>query len=119
MAWTAWQYGDVFDAFYKDCDDDMRVAIDQRLSRLLELGNLAREPVSKHLEEGIFELRAKTGREQARFLYYFDPGKRIVIVLAIYKDQRKVSRADIGKAKKIREILRAEQEKASGIYLTH
>lgn len=86
-SWTLWQYRDVFNTFYRDCDDDLRDAIDNRLDQLLEKGNQAREPVSIHLEDGILELRADSGDHRARFLYYFQPGKKIVVLVAAYKDQ--------------------------------
>ncbi len=45
---------------------------------LEEYGNLAREPLSKHLEDGIFELRSKMGTDIVRILYFFE-GDRIII----------------------------------------
>ncbi len=38
---------------------------------LQEFGNDLRQPYSKHLEDGIFELRAKQGRDITRVLYFF------------------------------------------------
>lgn len=113
--WTVYQYRNVFDDFYSDCDDAMQVAIDNRLSQLVEKGNMAREPVSKHLDDGIFELRAKT----ARFLYYFEPGRKAIIVVAFFKDQNQVDPIYIKQAKKIREILQKEQETIYGLKKTH
>ena len=36
-----------------------------------------REPYSKHLTEGIFELRAKVGSDETRVLYFFYLDRRI------------------------------------------
>ncbi len=71
--------------------------------------------MSKPLGDGIFELRAKT----ARFLYYFEPGRNVIVVVAFLKDQQKVNRRFIEQAKDIRKIIQAGREKASGIYQTH
>jgi len=117
--WVVLQYQQVFDDFYAQCDEDLQVSIDNRVSQLMERGNLLREPVSEYLEDGICQLRAKSGRHQARLLYYFDPGRRAIIVVAFFKDQRKVERKYIDQAKRIRDILRAEQELASGIHQAH
>jgi hypothetical protein len=113
--WTVYQYRSVFDDFYNTCDEATKAAIDNRFAQLVEKGNMAREPISKHLDDGIFELRAKT----ARCLYYFEPGRRIVIVVAFLKDQRQVNPNQLRQAKKIRKILRDEQETLYGIQTTH
>lgn len=113
--WTAWQYRDVFDAFYRQCDEDTRRSIDNRLDQLLEKGNLSKRPVSAPLEDGIFELRGKS----ARLLFYFEPGQRIIFVVAIVKDQRGVPRDAIERAKQIREILLSRRERGHGINRAH
>lgn len=115
MPWKVLQYRTIFDDFYARCDEDLRVSIDNRLSLLMELGNRAREPVSKPIEDGIFELRAKN----TRFLFYFDVDKRIIVVVAFFKDQRKLDRRHIEQAKRIRQIIHAGQERASGLHQTH
>ena len=38
---------------------------------LQEKGNQLREPYSKHLDDGIFELRCKVGSNITRVLYFF------------------------------------------------
>ena len=119
IPWSAWEYRGVLSAFYQACSKGMQAEIDQRLARLLQLGNFAREPISKFLEDGIFELRTRCGKEQARFLYYFDSGKRIIFVVAVYKDQRKISRSDIENAKNIRTILKAEKEQPHDLTKYH
>lgn len=115
LYWTIYQYRNVFDDFYNTCDEAMQLAIDNRFAQLVEKGNKAREPVSKYLDDGIFELRAKS----ARFLYYFEPERKAIIVVAFFKDQNQVNPNYIKKAKKIREILQKEQETAHGIQKTH
>lgn len=41
------------------------------LGILQEKGNMLREPYSKHLDDGIFELRCKFGSDITRVLYFF------------------------------------------------
>ena len=38
---------------------------------LQEKGNQLREPYSKHVEDGIFELRCKFGSDITRVMYFF------------------------------------------------
>ncbi|MFQ9111530.1 MULTISPECIES: type II toxin-antitoxin system RelE/ParE family toxin [Butyribacter] len=38
---------------------------------IFKKGNMLRQPYSKHLEDGIFELRCKFGSDITRVLYFF------------------------------------------------
>lgn len=84
--------------------------LDARLDQLKEKGNQARRPISAHLEDGIFELRAK----KARMLFYFgevivgknNKQRAVIFIHSLFKDTRKIPREDINLAKKRRnEIL--------------
>jgi len=54
----------------------MRVKILGILDILAEKGTQLREPYSKHLQDGIFEICGKVGTDITRVFYY---GKRIVL----------------------------------------
>ena len=69
---------------------------------LEENGPQLREPYSKHLEDGIFELRAKQGSDITRVLYFFFVGKKIVLTNGFTKKTQKTPRAEITTAKKYR-----------------
>lgn len=64
----------------------MRNQLKRRAFLLMELGNRARRPISAHLkgEDGILELIGSTNVE-ARVLYCFQPGRRIVFLDACIK----------------------------------
>jgi hypothetical protein len=62
--WKLLQYDDAFDQLYGSCDDGLRDAIDQRVDYLRHHGSQTREPISKPLGDGLFELRANTHRAQ-------------------------------------------------------
>ena len=57
--------------FILSLDTKMQAKIVGLLEILQENGNSLREPYSKHLSEGIFELRCKVGSNAARVLYFF------------------------------------------------
>lgn len=97
----------------------MAANVDQRLAYLREHGNNAREPISKFVEDGILECKAKSAQHQARLLYCFQPGSQIVILLCILKDQRKLERADIEEAKRRKLIIAAQSEFIGAIHQTH
>ena len=54
-----------------ELDVKMRAKLVGLLQILQEKGNLLREPYSKHLDDGIFEIRGKVGTNITRVLYFF------------------------------------------------
>lgn len=69
---------------------------------LEEKGNLLREPYSKPLDDGIFELRAVQGNNITRALYFFYIRKTIVITNGFVKKQQKTPPREISLAKERR-----------------
>lgn len=57
--------------FLLSLDVKMRAKIVGLLELLEEKGNQLREPYSKHIEDGIFEIRCKVGNNITRILYFF------------------------------------------------
>jgi phage-related protein len=115
ITWTAAQYRDVWDQFYAQCDEETKITLDFRLDQLIEKGCLCREPISKHLDGKIFELRAKN----ARALFYFGPERKLVFVHAITKKRSKVPRQDIEYAEKVMREIEEGKEAISGITNTN
>ncbi len=75
-----------------------------RLLELLELkGNELREPYSKSLSDGIFEIRANQGNNITRVLYFFVVGKKIILTNGFVKKTQKTPENEIELAKKYRE----------------
>lgn len=74
-----------------------------RLLELLELkGNDLREPYSKPLSDGIFEVRAIQGNQITRVLYFFVIGKKIILTNGFVKKTQKTPTREIVLAKKYR-----------------
>ena len=74
-----------------------------RLLELLELkGNELREPYSKSLSDGIFEIRAIQGNNITRVLYFFVVGKKIILTNGFVKKTQKTPENEIALAKKYR-----------------
>ena len=68
---------------------------------LLEMnGPLLREPYSKPLGNGIFELRTKQGSDITRVLYFFIIGKNAVLTNGFIKKSQKTPKAEKELAKK-------------------
>lgn len=74
-----------------------------RLLELLELkGNELREPYSKSLSDGIFEIRAIQGNNITRILYFFVVGKKIILTNGFVKKTQRTPESEIALAKKYR-----------------
>ena len=80
------------------------------LHRLEMLGNEARAPLSKFLEDDIFELRSVSGSNIVRILYFFDEDEIIIATNGFVKKQQKTPRSEILLAKQRRAIYMARKE---------
>ena len=73
---------------------------------LLEMnGPLLREPYSKPLENGIFELRTKQGSDITRVLYFFIVGKKAVLTNGFIKNRRRHQRQKKNWQRSIKQIM--------------
>lgn len=72
------------------------------LQILEEKGNLLREPYSKHLEDGIFEIRCELGNRMIRVMYFFFYEGKIILTNGFIKKTQKTPRLEINLAKQRR-----------------
>lgn len=88
--------------FLLSLDKKMRAKLVGLMGILQEKGNLLREPHSKHIEDGIFELRGKIGTDIVRVLYFFCYEGNIIFTNGFVKKVQKTPKKEIDKAKKYR-----------------
>lgn len=69
---------------------------------LEEKGPLLREPYSKSLGDGIFEIRGQLGSDISRVLFFFYYNKRIILTNGFIKKTQKTPKMEIELAKKYR-----------------
>ena len=98
--------------FLLSMDKKMRAKMLHMISILQDNGNELREPYSKHLSDGIFELRAKVGSDITRVLYFFYVDRQIILTNGFIKKTMKTHPKEIVLAKKYRAdyLLRRENE---------
>ena len=89
--------------FLDGLDIKMRAKLVMLMKVLQEKGNSLREPYSKHLDDGIFEIRGKIGSDISRVLYFFYYGRKIIITNGFIKKTKKTPKSEIELAKKYRE----------------
>ena len=89
--------------FVLNLDIKMRAKMLRAMTLLEANGNALREPDSKPLGDGIFELRAEVGTDISRVLYFFMVGQKIVLTNGFIKKTQKTPRKEIDTAKKYRD----------------
>ena len=83
--------------------DSLEIKMRAKMLRTVEIlqnnGNGLREPYSKALDDGIFELRAKVGSDISRVLYFFVVGSKIILTNGFIKKTQKTPPQELEKAK--------------------
>ncbi len=88
--------------FLMSLDNKIKAKLVGIVEVLEEKGNLLREPYSKHLEDGIFEIRGKVGTDITRILYFFYVDRRIILTNGFIKKTQTTPRRELELAKQYR-----------------
>lgn len=88
--------------FLQTLPEKMRAKAVREIKTLSEYGYMLREPYTKYLVDGIFELRIKVGADISRVLYFYYEDKKIVLTNGFIKKTEKTPIKEILKAKKYR-----------------
>ena len=83
-------------------DLKMKSRLYRTLAVLETAGNNIREPYSKFLGDGIYEVRVRQGNKIGRVLYFFVVNKKIILTNGFIKKTQKTPKSEINKAKKFR-----------------
>ena len=100
--------------FLINLEPKLRAKIARAISRLEKNGTELREPFSKHLEDGIFELRATFSSNISRVLYFFFTGRTAILTNGFIKKTQKTPRTEIEKAKRYRDDYINRRNKNNG-----
>lgn len=88
--------------FILSLDTKMQAKMFRELELLETFGNELREPHSKSLGDGIYEIRAKVASDITRVLYFFVVNKKIILTNGFVKKTQKTPDSEITLAKKYR-----------------
>lgn len=98
--------------FLDSLDVKMRAKMLKTIVMLKNNGYELREPYSKSVGEGIMELRAKTGSDISRVLYFFVIGKKAVLTNGFIKKTRKTPKEETERAERYRADYLNRKEKS-------
>ena len=96
--------------FIGSLDAKMRAKVVRTVLLLSTEGPMLREPYSKALDDGIFEIRTKFGSDITRVLYFFVVGKKVILTNGFVKKTQKTPPAEIELAKMYRADYLARKE---------
>ena len=88
--------------FLDPLDPKMRAKLLGSVALLEANGPQLREPYSKSIGDGIFEIRAKQGSNITRVLYFFFVGRNIILTNGFLKKTQKTPVSEIALAQKYR-----------------
>ena len=88
--------------FLDSLDVKMRAKMVREIELLAVNGTELREPYSKAIGDGIFELRAKVGSDISRVLYFFFVGQKIILTNGFIKKSNRTPPGEKDKAIKYR-----------------
>ena len=88
--------------FLESLDIKAQAKIDRNIQLLKARGPQLGMPFTRHLQDGIFELRTQSGNDIFRILFYFRKTKMILLTNGFTKYTQKTPRNEIEKAKKYR-----------------
>ena len=97
--------------FLSSLDVKMRAKMVGLLELLEEKGNQLREPYSKSISDGIFEIRCKVGNNITRVLYFFYFEGKIILTNGFVKKTQKTPPDEIKLAKERRADLKERMGK--------
>ena len=87
--------------FYDQLEEKAQEKVDYALMLLKRQSRISARFL-KHLEDGIYELRAVYGSNTYRILFFFDEGNIVVLLNSFKKKTTKTPRAEINLAKRLR-----------------
>ena len=96
-----------FEEFAQSLPINERAKVFETINYFVELKNKnapIKENLSKHLEDGIFELRTSVSTTIIRTLYFYQKGAKIILTHGFIKKTQKTPRKEIERAKELRDM---------------
>jgi len=96
-------FQDYYWDFYNEQSKSVKTKIDYVMHIIMTVEIIPKK-FFKHVEDGIYEIRIKSGNNIYRVFSFFDEGKLIILLHGFTKKTQKLPRKEIDKAVKLRRI---------------
>jgi phage-related protein len=96
--------------FLHSLDEKTRARFRWSMEQLRVRNTQAREPLVRHLDDALWELREESGTNIDRIVYFFFTGRRIVFLHGFQKKSRKTPRRELEQARRYYEDFITHQE---------
>lgn len=90
-----------FWTFYNTQSEAVQTKIDYVLQIIITVEQIPKK-FFKHIEDGIYEIRIKSGSDIYRLFSFFDEGKLVILLHGFTKKTQKLPRKEIEKAIRLR-----------------
>lgn len=84
--------------FIRSLEPKMRAKTIRTIELLRQYGPRLGEPYSKHLANGIFELRIQQSNNITRILYFFIRGRKVILIHGFIKKEPRTPRSELERA---------------------
>jgi len=96
-------FQDYYWDFYNKQSKSVKIKIDYVMHIIMTVEIIPKK-FFKHVEDGIYEIRIKSGNSIFRVFSFFDEGKLIILLHGFTKKTQKLPRKEIDKAVKLRRV---------------
>jgi len=96
-------FQDYYWGFYNKQSKSVKTKIDYVMHIIMTVEIIPKK-FFKHVEDGIYEIRIKSGNNIYRVFSFFDEGKLIILLHGFTKKTQKLPRKEIDKAVKLRRV---------------
>jgi phage-related protein len=94
-------FEDYFWTFYNAQSNAVKTKIDYVLQIIITVEQIPQK-FFKHIEDGIYEIRIKSGSDIYRLFSFFDEGKLVILLHGFTKKTQKLPRKELEKAIRLR-----------------
>ncbi len=88
--------------FFASLNHEMRFKMMRQIDNLEHYGNRLKGDSTKHLDDGIFEVRAQNKTDISRILFFYDKNRQIILTHGFIKKTQRLPSSELDAAKRYR-----------------
>ena len=104
-------YKEYFWEFYNELPKEVQEKIDYVFEIIISMDRIPKK-FFKHVDDGIYEIRAERDSNIYRIFSFFDDGKLVILLHGFQKKTQKLPAKEIKRAKKLRKLYYDDKEES-------